>query len=152
MNLFGMPPLLGGGRDGLKIGSVGLLLIVTEVQVVLYRLKPLFLMGGQSNFWKIFEAAGIKFWYFGSLRKTLTAFQTLKKRFCDSVMLWKTMNTSACTISQGPSGQDTDPVPAINYLKYKGVRQTQHKQTQHEQTKFDKTKSEPTKCEQLKYE
>ena len=33
MNLFGMPPLLGGGKDGLKIGSVGLLLIVTEVQV-----------------------------------------------------------------------------------------------------------------------
>ena len=35
MNLFGMPPLLGGGKDGLKIGSVGLLLIVTEVQVVI---------------------------------------------------------------------------------------------------------------------
>ena len=36
MNLFGMPPLLGGGKDGLKIGSVGLLLIVTEVQVVIW--------------------------------------------------------------------------------------------------------------------
>ena len=33
MNLFGMPPLLGGSRDGLKIGSIGQLLIVTEVQV-----------------------------------------------------------------------------------------------------------------------
>ena len=41
MNLFGMPPLLGGGKDGLKIGSVGMLLIVTEVQVA--RLAPNFI-------------------------------------------------------------------------------------------------------------
>ena len=33
------------------------------------------------------------------------------------------------TIAQGPSGQDTDPVPAINYLKYKGVRKATCKQT-----------------------
>ena len=79
MNLFGMPPLLGGGKDGLKIGSVGMLLIVTEVQVA--RLAPNFIF------------------YFDTF--TLVTLVTL---------------------SQGRSGRDTDPVAAINYLKYKGVR------------------------------
>ena len=51
------------------------------------------------------------------------------------------------TFAQGPSGRDTDPVPAINYLKYKGVRQTEcekdntqtdsvYEQTQYKQTQY----------------